>query len=818
MFRANLTISACATPAIFATAILATLACMTLAGCAPSEPGMVVDRVHDLVTLADRVEINGRPGTDFDSEVLVSIEDLEDRDALAVLRAFPGSTLYFRNLRTSGKATLHFGCGVASPKEALQNPGAVRMRIQVAQRNPSIRVDHNESDFKTIFEEVYGPNDFPEPDLYNLFDKVLVKSGEWSWDLKFTCERMESKNKELPSWSGWIRPRLVSDGRRVSLTERPLQIKVKHGNLIHALNDAEIIEQRSDLPVKIDTYNASVDDLKAGGDRLVIAAAAPSHISFTVVPPEDAVFEFSVGMDNMQGWDKPGDGMTFAVKINGERIWSLCLDAYNIITHRGWKPVSLDLSPWAGQEIRLDLITQPGEDPANDVGGWAYPCVMHSLILDRKPETDETPFFLLVVAETLRYDRLGVYGYEAARTPHLDAMAREGVLFTQARSASSWTWPSVASILTGLYPNSHGVQHRQQCYLVESIDSLPEIFLRRGYTTAAFMSNVILSRDNNFQQGFETYVYTPHASARALNERFRHWLDNTQGVARFAYLHYLDPHDPYLPPPAFFPKNHSAEEFERRKDRFIDRIRMIMKDENLESDTLLEGDTFKDTLQLFSERYDAEIAYLDTAIGEMLKALEDRGILDNCVIVFVSDHGEEFYEHKMVFHGYHLFDESIRVPLWITGYGKASVEPRVISASKDTKDLAPTLCELAGFPLLDVWDLDSSLLKDKASPNFAHTQYGLLKNLFNKSEIMSFTQGDWKLILTPDRDQVELYNLKIDPMEQVNRSGDEPAIRNAMLKALKDWYQATLKSAPDNRLENNKRINEQLRALGYIGD
>jgi hypothetical protein len=332
-------------------------------------------------------------------------------------------------------------------------------------------------------------------------------------------------------------------------------------DLLEALGSAEVVQQSAGQPVVRSAFDAAAGVHEAGGVRPVILAAAPSRLRYTVPVAAGSTLEFAIGVHPWKGWKKGGDGLTFAVEIEGQRVWQRRLDPARVFDDRGWTPGRVDLTPWDGQTVALELVTEPGDDAAFDLGGWSDIAIVSRASTPRLAAGD-APTLVLVVVDTLRADRLGCYGGGVA-TPRIDALAARGVRFATARAASSWTWPATSSILTGLYPGAHGVRDYQRCLLVEGLDTLPELCMRRGYTTGGFVANALIAADNNFDQGFETFVCAPNVTARALNARVAAWLADTEGCARFLYVHYMDPHLPYLPPPRLHPAGGRAARLQR---------------------------------------------------------------------------------------------------------------------------------------------------------------------------------------------------------------------------------------------------------------
>jgi len=776
-------------------------------GCGGEGGAPRVDRVHDLLSLLDRavVEQDGAPADTPHG----GVDEYDHRDGVGLLRSPPGRTFGFLDLATSGPAELRFGCGNAlvpdRPSDVPIEPGcpAVTFRVEARDR---VGGDHGTgvAPFATVFERAVRLDELPPDGAPLRFTLALGGGADARWDLRLSCEAGAPAE-----WPAWFSPQLVSDGRPVPLADRPVALRGVALDLIEELARATIVQQSEAQPVIRSAFDAAAGVHEAGGVRPVILAAAPARIRYEVSAASGATLEFAVGVHPWKGWKQGGDGLVFAVEVEGRRVWERRLDPARVFDDRGWTPGRVDLSDWDGRTVALELVTEPVGDAAFDLGGWSDIAVVRRTSVPRLAAGD-APTIVLVVVDTLRADRLGCYG-GPRRTPRIDALAAGGVRFAAARSASSWTWPATSSILTGLYPGAHGVRDYQRCLLVESLDTLPELCMRRGYTTAGFAANALIAADNNFDQGFETFLCAPNVTARALNDRVEAWLADTEGCARFLYLHYMDPHLPYRPPDEFAPPAAELPEFDAGDER---RLRALLNRTGAEAP---DPELLRRWVELSRRMYDAEVAYLDTALGELLDALAGHGALDDALVVLTSDHGEEFLEHGLIGHGNHLYEESVHVPLVVTGFGRSALPPRVAALPVESKDVLPTLSALAGLPA-PAYDLPGgSLLEARPRPVFSETLTGVDRGSESHVQRESMTADRWKLIETTTQGRVELYDLAADPGETRDLAPSEPDRSAAMRAALQDWRNATALSARDNLVSGSEEAEAKLRALGYLG-
>ena len=308
------------------------------------------------------------------------------------------------------------------------------------------------------------------------------------------------------------------------------------------------------------------------------------------------------------------------------------------------------------------------------------------------------PNVLVVSVDTLRADHLGAFGYGRETSPFLDSLAREGVRFERAFAPASWTLPSHMSLFTSSYPHTHRVENEQRS-LPEAIPTLATILRDAGYRTTGFVSWVYLSASFGFDQGFDAFhELLPPAGQRGPDGHYAvkagpfvdevlAWADESPGEPFFLFLHLCDPHMSYEPPLEI------AREFDPTLDGVqhgdYDHLKQYIR--GLHPAAVRVG---PDELARATALYDGEIRYTDTELGRLFLGLEQRGLLDETLIVFNSDHGEEFDDHgSMEGHGWTLYDEVLHVPLILVfpdGRGAGATVERVVQ----TIDVAPTILDL----------------------------------------------------------------------------------------------------------------------------
>ncbi len=340
------------------------------------------------------------------------------------------------------------------------------------------------------------------------------------------------------------------------------------------------------------------------------------------------------------------------------------------------------------------------------------------------------PDVYLITIDTLRADHVGCYGYKQVETPALDALAADGVRFTQAFTHSPITNTSHITILTGLLPSVHGVTDFGVPLSPLHVTAA-ELLKKRGYQTAAFIGAVIL--DSNTLAGMEVVA---HAET---------WFEKHRTGPHFVWVHLYDPHDPYEPPPPFSEK-------------------------------------YKDHL------YDGEIAYADFAVAHWIAFLKKAGVYDNAIIVITGDHGEGLGEHGEETHGLFLYDSTLHVPLIFKTTGSAH-HGTVIDAQVRTTDILPTILSATGVAAPAELNGESLLplieqTKTAQGPNralFGETDYPLR---WGWAPLRALRADNTKLIEAP---RPELFDLQADPKELKNLYAPDAAKLQTMQAEMARW-------------------------------
>ena len=420
---------------------------------------------------------------------------------------------------------------------------------------------------------------------------------------------------------------------------------------------------------------------------------------------------------------------------------------------------------------------------------------------------------ILVSIDTLRADHLETYGYERKTAPNLARLAREGIVFEAARSQSSWTLPSLASIHTSLYPTQHGALTKEGA-LGDELVTISEVLRDSGYRTAAITSHFFADAQHGFAQGFGSFDETQVRGHGAVtsNEITDLGEEMLEDLARedsdapfFMWLHYFDSHYTYV--------RHATHDFVEDYDGPLgNRITAKRLSRMNRAGKVTPAD-----IDYLIDLYDGEVAFQDDAIGRLLRSLGRLGLADDTVIVLTADHGEGLMDRDHFFHGHYVYDELIRVPLVIGGAIPEALRGLRIEGPIEVASIPATLAELAqvdahgfrGPSLLEV-------ARAGVLPRFAISE--AISGEDDSKRRVAVVNGDWKLIHSLPADEYELFDLGSDPGERQNRFGDTgpgvAAVRDELVAGLARHREIEGFDGPT--LELTEEQNRHLRELGYV--
>jgi arylsulfatase len=425
---------------------------------------------------------------------------------------------------------------------------------------------------------------------------------------------------------------------------------------------------------------------------------------------------------------------------------------------------------------------------------------------------------ILIVLDAVRADHLKTYGYERDTMPWLNSIRARGVTFSNAYSLSSWTKPSIASMLTGQYPDVCDV-YSWNDKLPEPLVTLPEELKIHGYLTAAFCTNPIISEEFNFSQGFDQFFYilargtkqllfpgdigsnqfgicnewayimdlidsnASYGDFEIINKRLLLWLNKRPDNPFFLYIHAMEPHQPYFPDELFYSGN----------ERLLNRDFQYIKRLHNPKDTVSVDNRIS---RISMDRYDDEIRSVDRELEKLFEALDEVRVLDSSLIVITADHGEEFQDHGYCGHGHSMFQEVIRVPLVVLfpndEFGGITIDDRV-----DHLDLCPTIYDYLGINFEHQLEGNSllGLLGEQAGQSMIPERpfwggYKPIPKEWPIQKTYALIDGDFKYIHSTFKDPTKpawtaLFNLADDPGEIHDLSAKHPEIVTHFVTELK---------------------------------
>lgn len=514
--------------------------------------------------------------------------------------------------------------------------------------------------------------------------------------------------------------------RQIAATQPGQAVRHVVVDVVAAPSMWTVVTQRPDAEVRPGVMTPIVDQTTDTGDKPSIILPPRASVQFSVpVEARGARLMAAAGADLSLFRGHPdGLDVDYRVYVNDGLRWESRYEHRQV----NWREMNTHILEWrhvTGADGERGLEVEPGDivrletdlaegvdpeslDPETLILGFGGVRLERTSRTPRRVATPAHPNVVFIVMDTLRRDRVGCYGYGRNTTPNIDGLASRGMRFDGALTTSSWTWPSTASLLTGLPVEAHGVKDSASCTLNHRLRTLPEALQAEGYTTGAFVGNPIVEPSRQFDQGFEAFDVVPGVDFRMSDEVMPaalDWIDAHAPLRFFLYLHLVDPHTPHRPHP---------DEARRMK---LGPAPAGWPEKGMNA--LPHGEVPSPPVAQYArDLYDASVATGDRYVGQVLARIEELGLEGSTVICFTSDHGEELFDHGEHGHGHAVWAELVDAPLILAGPGI----PRgvVRDGAVSNRHVAPTLAALAGARL-DAFD-DAVMLHTSAMPDLAHFQ------------------------------------------------------------------------------------------------
>ena len=593
--------------------------------------------------------------------------------------------------------------------------------------------------------------------------------------------------------------------------------------------------------------------------RESLVAHAPETMQFDVQLPDRPWLDLAVGTVE--------DGaVTFRVIAKPQGATDdrdLVQGDFTVTRPHRWDSYPVDLSRLAGKAITLSLQLQ--SESAGALGFWGSPVVRspgaspqgdRSAARSVSPEPARPQGVIFIQADTLRRDHLNLYGHSRETAPFLTRMAKDGVQFNNAIAQASWTKVSSTSMMTGLYPTTHGVAELND-RLPSSVTTMAEVYKAAGYATLSLSSVAFTGQYTNLHQGFEelhefgslSTAGTPlgSKSAREYVDRLVTWVERHREVPFFAYLHVFDPHSPYEPYKPYNTKwgdparmeQHRKEVAEVTKlieDPFMRTLRLPSRDEVVKA-----GFDPQRYVEQETDWYDGSIRGMDVEMGRLFEQLRRLGLDEKTLVVLTSDHGTEFHEHGRFWHGRSVYGELTNIPLiirWPTRLPTA----RVIEDLVQSIDIMPTMLDLSGLahPVgLQGQSLQPFLTPASTGGSASPTSWpgwkprpAISERVPQTSEMpadqsresVAIVDTNWKLIQNttrpPDLPEFELFDYYKDPLNKENVAAEHPDVVARLSKLIAGWREMATAARVKPDAETTKTMSaeelQRLRSLGYV--
>lgn len=561
--------------------------------------------------------------------------------------------------------------------------------------------------------------------------------------------------------------------------------------------------------------------------RNTLYVAAPSSLAYDVAVPAGGRIVVGLGVV-----DKP---VTFKISAGSVLFSRTVTDTEN------WTDAEVDLAAYAGRNVRLVFQTESAARGA--VGLWANP-LMTAPALKRRPNV------LIYMVDTLRASHTSLHGYSRQTTPFLSKLAADGVVFEDCQAQATWTKPSVASMMTSLYSYTHGIRMDTDT-IPPSATTLAEQLRGAGYVTASAIANPFAGRVTGLERGFDYLMeypviqrYRTEATDRgtdsaALNRIMLPWIERHRHEPFFLYIHSTDPHAPYRPPSEFEKKYANPLEtpaFNRDYSTMRDLRQYGGGAVVGRGEFTAKGLNPDQWIRRAMDRYDGEVEYNDRNFELLVEKLRALGVLDDTLIVFVSDHGEEFLDHGWTGHGHSLYEELTHTVM-VMWNKKMLGTPKRIKDPVQLIDLMPTLLEMNGIQTQAIMQgvslaplLQGRTLARKQPVMSSRFRYANVRPTAfvpeNQTGTFARVDSQWRLIWRDQPQQsglpeVELYDRRADPAEKKNIAAQQPELVKKQLAEVRQWIDAQkqvsrlLGGAGKSTMD--AQTLERLRTLGYIG-
>ena len=563
--------------------------------------------------------------------------------------------------------------------------------------------------------------------------------------------------------------------------------------------------------------------------RNVLYVHSPATVTYEVPVPAQAQLHFGMGITEKEP-------VTFRVMVDGHELY-----ARTVVDPDVWEDAEVDLSAAGGKNVKLVFATST--KGAATVGLWASPLLTTTAPKNR-------PNVLLYLIDTERPDHTSLYGYSRDTTPFLKKLGAQSIVFEDCQVQAPRTKQSTASLMTSLYSYTHGIIHDYDT-IPKGSTTLAQQLRSAGYVTASVVANPFAGRITGLERGFDyleewgvvqryrTDAHDRGTDSEAINKIAFPWLEKHRNEPFFLYAHATDPHAPYRPPAGFeekFANPKETPEFDRNYKNLGGANKYAGGTVVSRAACLKAGVDPDRFIRRAIDRYDGEILHNDWSLEQLINKLRELGVLENTLVVVVSDHGEEFWEHGWTSHGHSLYQE-LTNGVFLMWNPKLIPSPGRVREPVQLIDVMPTVLDLLGVRVPQMVEGQSLTPFVKRQPfqrrgsvmtsRFADPEaqkIGVVPE--NRIDAIALLDANWKLIYREKAkdvglNRVELYDRRSDRRESKNIAAEHPQDVERMMTEVGKWMEAqkVIRSslAQGTKATMDPKTLERLRSLGYIG-
>lgn len=547
---------------------------------------------------------------------------------------------------------------------------------------------------------------------------------------------------------------------------------------------------------------------KGSAIRWVVRSRSPSELTETVRVPPQAKLLVGYSLQAIKGAPPATMEVGVSIRAAGQEESLLAVQVETSLGVDVLQEHVLDLGAFSSRTVELvfsvratsasgKLLVTSGRAPRVF---WQVPM----LYSDRS--ADERPNVILIALDTLRSDHLNSYGYERDTSPQMAAFAKRGVLFEQAFSQAPWTLPSFASIFTGLHPARHGVV-RNGTALTADGPSLPGLLRGAGYFTVGFHDGGYMGHVQGFHNNFDHYERIE--GLRSI-ETVVDWATSHRDLPFFLFLHTYDVHSPYGSVPEEYRDIYSREDRASRHDLATHKPVDIVRKHK---PGVFEARDF----EAMHDLYDGEIRFVDDQLGRLFAVLDELGLSKRTHVILMSDHGEEFGEHKGIeHHNGNIYRELTQIPLVWVGPGIA--QNRRVTELVASVDILPTVLDRLGIDLRTAGDINGiplvPLLIEEQSPDRWRRRH-VFSQSHSNGGARSLRTVEWTLVHSA-RAGWKLFDRRSDPAESEDVFDQHPDIVKRLRPTLDAFATAEPRAATSESSVLDEETLQDLKALGYI--